>query len=147
MKLPHPEERLAGCCWLPRLAAKTRVYLAGKMPFSYRIAFGSRIGVDGFFLRHFDLSLAEVIGAVRNAPTDEALATWFLKRQRASGESIAVWNAQAVKLGAPGHPGHLTLRFIRPALYPKSIFHPVGSIFEAIAQDENLPAPAPPAGD
>ncbi len=58
MKLPHPEDKLAGCVWLPRLAAKVRVHLAGGMPLSYRVAVGSRIGVDGYFLRHFGSACA-----------------------------------------------------------------------------------------
>ena len=70
MNLPHPREQLAGCYWLPRLAAKTRVYLQGEMPLSYRAAFGSSIGMDGYFFRGFKLSRTQLIAAVRASPTD-----------------------------------------------------------------------------
>lgn len=108
------------------------------MPLSYRVAFGSRIGVDGFFFRHFQLSRPQIVAAVRVAPDDEELAQWFLARRAVTAESIAMWNEFAPRLGAKGHPGHATFLTIRWILYPKSIVHPVGSIFEAIAQDEGL---------
>ena len=50
MKLCRPQEQIAGCCWLPRFADKARFYLGGRLPFLYRVAFGSRFGVDGHFL-------------------------------------------------------------------------------------------------
>jgi len=35
MKLPHPlAKQLAGCCWLARHVAKTRVFLRGELPFA-----------------------------------------------------------------------------------------------------------------
>mgnify|MGYP001243124770 CR=1 FL=1 len=141
MILPHPEAKLAGCIWLPRLAAKIRVHLAGGLPRSYRVALGSRVGVDGYFLRHFQLSMAQVIAAVRGAPDDEALAAWFLKQPGATAEAIANWNAQAVKLGAVGQPAYWTLCVVKWFFYPKSRFRPIESIFEAIAEDEDLPRP------
>jgi hypothetical protein len=139
MHLPHPSAQLAGCCWLPRLAAKTRAFLRGEIPPSYRVAFGSRIGVDGYFLRHFRLSLAQVVAAVRAAPDDAALAAWFLARPGVNASSLAAWNALAPRLGSPGHPGRRTLLIVRYFLYPKSIFRTPRSIFEAISIDENLP--------
>ncbi len=141
MKLPHPEERLAGCVWLPRMAAKIRIFSAGDLPVSYRIAFGSRIGVDGYFLRHFHLSMAQVVATVRSASNDEAVANWFLQRPFVSPHAIALWNSCALKLGARGQPGFLTLCIVKGFLYPKSRFRRVGSIFEAIEVDEGLPKP------
>ena len=138
MKLPHPQEKLAGCCWLPRLAEKTRFYLRGEMPFSYRAAFGSSIGVDGYFLRHFKLSRSQIIAAVRIHATDEKLAQWFLARASVTTKSITDWNMLAPKIGARNHPGYLTRQIVKWIFYPKSVRHPVGSIFEAIIQDEDL---------
>lgn len=142
MQLPHPKAKLAGCMWLPRLAAKIRIYLAGELPWTYRLAFGNPIGVDGRFLRHFRLSMPQVITAVRSDTDDnEKLAAWFLERRRVSPESIASWNSLAVSLGAPGKPGCFTFRVVKWFLYRKSCFRSVGSIFEAIAIDEGLTEP------
>jgi len=141
MKLPHPRERLAGCCWLPRLAAKTRAYLRGEMPLSYRLAFGSAIGVDGYFLRQFRLTRRQVVAAVKSAPDNDALARWFTSLPSVNPMTIEAWNRYAPKLGARNHPGHVTLGIVKYVFYPKSVARPVNSIFEAIIQDENLEEP------
>ena len=138
MKLPHPKEQLAGCVWLPRLIAKIRVFLSGELPVSYRVAFGSRIGVDGYFMRHFRLTMPQVVAAVRSASSDDDVATWFLRRPSVTQHSIADWNALALKLGSAGQPGYLTLQVVKWFLYQKSRFGTPGSIFEAIVIDENL---------
>lgn len=139
MKLPHPEARLADCCWLPRMAAKIRIQQNAGLPLSYRVAFGSRLGVDGYFLRHFRLTMPAVIAAVRRAPDDAGLARWFLGRSHVSTASIQSWNALAVRLGARGQPAHLIFQVVRRVLYPKTADSPVETIFAAIEQDENLP--------
>lgn len=108
------------------------------MPLSYRVAFGSRIGVDGYFFRHFQLNRAGVIGAVRTTSNDDELSHWFLARPSVNKQSIATWNELAPNLGAKGHPGYATRQCVKWILYPKSATLPVGSIFEAIAQDEGL---------
>ena len=141
MKLPHPNETLSGCVWLPRHIAKIRAYLSRDLPLSYRIAFGSKIGVDGYFFRHFNLSLEQMIAAVKRLGNDEAIANWFASRPEGSADSIARWNAYAQVLGAPGRPGSVTLSFVKWFFYPRAIFHPVRSIFEAIVQDEGLAPP------
>lgn len=138
MKLPHPCAQLAGCCWLPRLAAKTRVFLRGEMPRSYRIAFGSRRGIDGYFLRHFRLEMRAVVSAVKHAKDDAALAGWFLHQPGVTPQSIAAWNEFAPRLGTKGHPAHTTLHIVKWFFYPRAILHPVDSLFEAIVQDEDL---------
>jgi len=141
MKLPHPKGQLAGCVWLPRLIAKIRIFLSGELPASYRVAFGSRSGVDGYFLRHFRLTMPQVVAAVRRASTDDDVAKWFLRCPSVTAHSIAAWNALALKLGSAGHPGGLTLKIVKWFLYPKSRFRTPGSIFEAIAIDESLAEP------
>ena len=108
------------------------------MPFSYRLAFGSRIGVDGYFFRHFQLSRAQVIAAVRAAPTDEIVAQWFLALPTVTTKSIADWNEFAPRLGAKGNPAYLTGQIVKWGLYPKSISRSPESIFEMIALDEDL---------
>ncbi len=140
MKFPHPMETLAGCCWLPRLVAKCRLAEDGALPFSYRIALGSPIGVDGHFCRHFRISPGQVRKAVRLHEDDGDLAVWFLGLAKVDEDAIAAWNKLAPRLGSRGAPGYLTRQLVKTVLYPQSLTTPVASVFEAIIQDEGLPA-------
>jgi len=140
MQLPHPLAQLAGCCWLARHVAKTRVFLRGELPFAYRIAFGKRSGVDGYFFRHFGLHKAEVLAAIRTRPDNAAVADWFLQQPGVTPDRIAGWNRFAPLLGTKGHPAYLTRRIVTLFLYPKALRQPVDSLFAAIAQDEGLPS-------
>lgn len=136
MQLHRPQDELAGCVWLPRFADKTRLVLAQQLPCIYRFAFGSRLGIDGAFLRYFGLSLDQFLAAVRQSADSEALAGWFLSLPAASPQRIAEWNRRAALLGVKGHPGYLTRQLVKWVLYPKSVVTPVNSLFEAIEQDE-----------
>ncbi|MFO0706417.1 MAG: DUF5069 domain-containing protein [Nitrospira sp.] len=136
MTLPRPSDRLAGCCWLPRFAAKVRLARTGQLPVTYRLALASSLGIDGYFLRHFGLTPQDFFKAVVRAADDTALAEWFRAQSSVTDDSIERWNHVARHLGAPGHPGRLTLHLVKWVLYPKAILHPVGSLFEAIEQDE-----------
>ena len=136
MKFRHPSDQIAGCCWLPRIADKARWYLAGEMPFLYRVAFLSRVGVDGYFLRHFSLTRERLLAGVRAAHNDTSLQSWFLSQPSVTASSILSWNRLAPTLGMRGHPGFLTRHIVKWLLYPKSIRKPVNSLFEAIEQDE-----------
>lgn len=136
MKLRGPNERLAGCCWLPRFSDKARLYLEGQLPRLYRVAFGNRFGVDGYFLRHFNLSCEKFLAGVRQAANDDDLGRWFISLPGVSHERIVDWNAAAGNLGAPGHPGYLSRQLVKWVLYPKSVRRPVRSLFDAIEQDE-----------
>lgn len=138
MRLPNPRDKLVGCVWLPRHIAKIRHHLAEGLPLSYRVALGSRIGVDGYFFKHFHLSLEQTISAVKRHQTDAAIGTWFADRPEGSPESIERWNKFAETLGAPGHEGRVTVLIVRWFLYPKSIGKAVGSIFDLIIQDEDI---------
>ena len=100
------------------------------------MAFGSPFGVDGYFLRHFGLTIEQFLTAVRQSSDNAALAQWFLTLSSATPERIAEWNHRATLLGAKGHPGYFTRHLAKWLFYPKSVCSPVGSIFEAIDQDE-----------
>ena len=102
----------------------------------YRLALGSSLGIDGSFLRQFKISHQQFIHAVEQAPNNEALAQWFLTLPAVTDISITSWNRHAPLLGSKGCPGYLTRHLIKCVLYPKSVTHPVGSLFEAIEQDE-----------
>ena len=135
-----PREQLAGCCWLPRFSDKTRMLLAGELPLSYRLALGSPLGVDGYFLKHFALMRGDLIRAVRAAKDDDALATWFLAQPAVKEAGIAAWNDLAPKLGAKGHPGYVTFQLVKFPLYPSLRGRRVNSIFEGIELDETAPS-------
>ena len=140
MHVRRPQEQIAGCCWLPRFADKARLYRSGRLPFLYRLAFGSRLGVDGYLLRHFRLSLGDFIAGVTKAADDHALAHWFLAHPGVTAQRIVDWNLFAPKLGTRGCPGFITRHVVKCALYPKSIRQPVNSLFDAIEQDEGTGA-------
>lgn len=136
MRLHRPQDQLAGCVWLPRFADKARLFLAQQLPYTYRVAFGSRLGIDGAFLRHFGLTVDQFLAAVQESADNDALARWFLSLPAVSPERIAKWNSRAMLLGAKGQPGYLTRHLIKWVFYPKSVVVPVNSLFEAIEQDE-----------
>jgi hypothetical protein len=127
---------MADCCWLPRFSDKARALLAGDLPVLYRLALGSPIGVDGHFLRHFQISRADFIRAVRASANDQALAEWFRAQPQVTAEAIATWNRDAPVLGAKGRPGRVVFLLVRWFLYPKSIRESTPSMFAAIERDE-----------
>jgi hypothetical protein len=122
--------------WLPRFAEKARLSFNHQLPLLYRLAFGSPVGVDGYFLRHFGLTIDEFLAGVRQSADNAVLAQWFRSLPGSTPERIAEWNRYATLLGAKGHPGYLTRHLAKWLFYPKSVRSPVGSIFEAIDQDE-----------
>lgn len=72
----------------------------------------------------------------RTGTQQRGLGQWFLTLSAVTDTSITSWNCQAPLLGSKGHPGYLIRHLIKWVLYPKSVTHPVGSLFEAIEQDE-----------
>jgi hypothetical protein len=138
MIIPRPSDQLAGCCWLPRFAAKVRLAQAKQLPFVYRLALASSLGIDGAFLRRFRLSPNAFFQAVQQSPDDEALARWFRAQPSVTDASIAGWNRFAPRLGQKGHSGYHTFQLIKWLLYPKAVTHPVQSLFQAIEQDEQM---------
>lgn len=143
VSLRRPQARLADCCWLPRIIDKMRAYEAGQLPWTYRLALGHRMGIDGSFLRHFRLTTAEFLAAV-HGQDDAAIERWFRTRPDVTPARIAAWNQRAPTLGAKGHPGYAVRQCVKWFLYPKSVLKPVGSLFEAIEQDEQSTAPPTP---
>jgi len=138
MNLRRPTDELAGCCWLARMVDKVRATHQGNIPFLYRLALGSLIGIDGHFLRHFGLSYRQFRKAVIENRNDENLAQWFQHQPKVTASRINNWNAFAPKIGTPGYPASLLRHLIKWILYPKSIRHPVDSLFEMIDQDEGF---------
>jgi len=104
MDLPLPRAQLAGCLWLPRFLAKARLHLAGKLEPAYARAFCAPTGVDGNFLRFFQLEQADVLAGISASADDTAFVTWFRRQPGVSAEKIAAWNEIAVNLGRSGYP-------------------------------------------
>jgi hypothetical protein len=121
---------------LPRFAAKVRASLSHELPWSYRLALGSPRGIDGSFLRQFQLSYRQFVQAIEASSSDETLAQWFRALPSVTDDSIASWNRHAPMLGSKGCPGYLIRHLVKWVYYPKSLIHPVQSLFEAIEQDE-----------
>ena len=136
MNLRGPHQRLAGCCWLPRIVDKVRVAEQGRLPLLYRLSLGSSIGIDGYFLRHFGLTFRHVRNAVIEIQNDEGVTQWFLSQPGVNASTIEGWNDYGPKLGTPGYPGSFVRHVIKWVAYPKSIRYPMNSLFEMIAQDE-----------
>ena len=136
MKLRRPQDEIAGCCWLARIADKVRASQKGDLPFLYRLLLGNPLGIDGYFLRHFGLSFPHVRQAVIDTKHDNDLAQWFLAQPNVNQDTIASWNEYAPKMGTPGYPASRLRHLFKWAAYPKAIQHPVNSLFEMIEQDE-----------
>ena len=136
MKLRRPQDTLASCCWLARMADKVRASQREGFPLLYRLSLGSPIGIDGFFLRHFGLSYSQFRNAVIATGIDQALEEWFLGQPGVNSSAISTWNDFAPKLGTQGYPVSHVRHLIKWFVYPKSIKHPVNSLFEMIEQDE-----------
>lgn len=136
MNLRGPHQRLAGCCWLPRIVDKVRVAEQGRLPLLYRLSLGSPMGIDGYFLRHFGLSFRQFRNAIREIRDDEGVAQWFLSQPGVNVSTIAAWNDYGAKLGTPGYPGSLVRHVMKWFVYPKALKQPVTSLFEMIEQDE-----------
>lgn len=136
MKLRRPQETLASCCWLARMADKVRTSQQGNFPLLYRLSLGSPIGIDGYFLRHFGLSFRQFQNAVIETRTDKDLELWFLGQPGVNSSAISSWNDFAPKLGTSGYPVSFVRHLIKWFVYRKSIKQPVNSLFEMIEQDE-----------
>jgi len=139
--LRAPMEKLAGCLWLARLTDKARLESAGRLPEDYRPFLGHPRGVDGRFLKHFELSRKETLGVLGMLPGDEAVEQWFLSQSGVSGESIREWNVFAPNIGRVGQPGEKELRWLLEHFFAGTGPSPaVASAFEAIAWDEQREA-------
>ena len=92
--------------------------------------------MDGYFLRHFNLSRRRFLAGVRQSATDDELTRWFAALPDVNSQRIDEWNRLAPNLGARGYPGYFMRHLVKWVLYPKSVRQPVRSLFEAIEQDE-----------
>ena len=135
MIIRRPYEKLAGCVWFGRIVDKTRHFLNGTLHGDYQRSFCNPKGIDGFFLRHFDLTGEEMIEAVKQHQTDEALAKWFLGDPESAGE-ILEWNDFATDLGKPGTDGERMLQWALTNVYSHCKDPRIDTAFKVLAEDE-----------
>lgn len=137
LRLPKPTERLAGCVWLPRFAAKVRLHHAGELEGDYLLAFCHPRAMDGRFLDHFGLDKDATLAAIRGARTDEELAQWFTSAAGVTPDRIEAWNKFAPRIGSPGQPGERELTYMLRRIYPDGAPpDALKSSFDAILWDE-----------
>ena len=141
MKLRRPSARLADVCWLPRFIDKARAHLDGTLPPEYVPRFGDSKGIDGVFLRHFNLEKDKFVEAVRaSAGSDIAVAKWFYAQPAVTDARVNEWNRTAPEIGRPGQFGHEMLQFATQRIYKDAPYSGVESVFEVIEADERGPA-------
>ena len=135
--LRGPREMLAGCVWLARLTDKVRLHHARKLPANYIRFLGHPRGVEGHFLRHFNLSNSTAFEAIGAAGDDLSVEQWFLSHPAVIPAEIATWNQLAPNLGRIGYPGAAELQYvINHVLEPEARVPGISTIFEAIEIDE-----------
>jgi uncharacterized protein DUF5069 len=132
-----PFEKLAGCCHLARFTDKIRLHLAGNLPKDYQGPLFHERGVDGFFIRHFDLTKEELLAAVQASNYDDAkVATWFEARISNDEQRKQSWNELSVNLGKPGQPMHETLAWAKKKYNFQCDDPGIDSVFKTIEWDE-----------
>lgn len=134
MKLPLPQEKLAGCFWLPRIIAKARAFNAGQLPAEYQTPFCHPAGADGQFLSFFSLTREPVLSAA--ALQDKEVEQWFLGLVNVTPERVAEWNQLAVNLGRPGFPMADRLETALKGTYKHLADRGLQTVFEVLAADE-----------
>ena len=134
--LPPPRAKLAGCLWLPRIVSKARFMQINRLPPENAQRFCHPDGVDGHFLRAFDMTKDELMYSVERHRSDIEIAAWFRARPDVDAKRIARWNALAENLGKPGYP--MADRFVSAlaTVFPNIDPLTVDSIFDLITADE-----------
>ena len=134
--LPPPRVKLAGCLWLPRIVSKARFMQIGRLPPENAARFCHADGVDGNFLRSFEMTREELMDAVARHRSDGEIAAWFRARPGMDIKRIARWNTLAENLGKPGYP--MADRFVSSlaTVFPNIDPLTVDSIFDLITMDE-----------
>jgi hypothetical protein len=138
MKLRRPEDKLAGCMWLPRFVDKARHHFAGTLAQDYQRAFCNPLGIDGVFFAHFALTKEEILAAIQREQSDAAIGAWFTSRSKSNEENVKAWNELAPNVGRPGFPGHRIFQWGMKHIYTDCTDPRVVSGFTVIAWDEGF---------
>lgn len=94
--LPHAR---TGLLHLPRFLGKIRKHLAGELPKTYQRNFTK--GFDGFLCLHLGVDPQDVVAAVREAKSEEALEARLAELFPADCRPH-VWNRKVVQMGTRG---------------------------------------------
>lgn len=136
MNLPSPRKRMGGCVWLPRIIAKARLLQADLLPDDYMLRFGAATGVDGHFLKHFGLTIDEIL---KIAPhTNRDVLAWFKALATAKAAAIKKWNSQAENFGRAGYPMADRLEYVKTHVFAHLDTSGVETIFGIIELDEGI---------
>lgn len=142
MELRRPTARLADVCWLPRFIDKARAHLDGTLPPQYARRFGDSKGIDGVFLRHFELTKEAFVDAVRASNgSDIRMAKWFYAQPGVTDAKVNEWNRTAPEIGRPGNAGYEVFQWAVQNIYKDAPYTGVESVFEVIEADERQPQP------
>ncbi len=135
--LPLPRAKLAGCLWLPRIVSKARFVQINRLPPENAARFCHPEGVDGHFLRAFDLTKEDLLEAATRHRSDMEIAAWFRARPGMDPQRVTRWNTLAENLGKPGYP--MADRFVSSlaTVFPNIDPYSVNSIFDLITIDES----------
>ncbi len=140
MRLRSPFERIAGCLWLARLTDKARLKSQGELPSDYMMLLGHPRGIDGCFLRHFELEKETTLECLASLSDDSTVEHWFQSQPGVGNSSIRSWNHLAPNLGKSGWPGEENMPLVRERFFAgvQKAKH-AKSFFELILIDEELP--------
>ena len=134
MNLPSPHKRMAGCMWLPRIIAKTRLLQADLLPDDYMLRFCAATGVDGHFLTFFKLTREDLLTMAPQ--TNTKVLAWFKALPTAKPSRIKKWNAFAENLGRPGMPMADRLEYAKANVLAHLDTSSIETIFQVIELDE-----------
>jgi hypothetical protein len=95
---------------------------------------GHTSGVDGQFLRHFELTKEQVLEVSKGG--DAEVLTWFKALPAATPDSIARWNELALNLGRPGYPMAERLPIALRTTYSHLSDRSFQTVFEVLNADE-----------
>ncbi|MDQ8202944.1 DUF5069 domain-containing protein [Pelagicoccus sp. SDUM812003] len=131
---PAPTETLANCMWLPRILGKARLIASGQLPESFARLFCSPHGMDGVFLKRFELTRDDIERFA--ALSDQAAARAFLDHPDVTPEKIEAWNRDAPQFGKPGYPLENVFPVALAERYPEVQRLKPQTVFEMLAADD-----------
>lgn len=131
-----PFEKLAGCYHLARFVDKIRLHLSDALPEDYQFALFHPKGVDGTFLKHFDLTKEAITQIVQESQNDDPIATWFNTQIPPNDPRRQTWNDIAPNLGKTGYPMTVSFRWAKKKFYTGEHDPSIDTIFKLIDADE-----------
>jgi hypothetical protein len=115
---------------------KARLLQRDELPPEYAPFFCRPGGVDGQFLRHFELTKEDILAL---APlSDEEAGRAFLARVADRPGIVANWNEIAVNLGRPGYPMEQRFPVAKATTYQHIHSENMDTVFQLLEADEMI---------